>query len=76
MTIQDPDLHKGPAQIYGAKGFVLVKFQAVLIVEMNAPQLFVGQGIGHFIRRIQPGQNGVSRLDQTAHPAGIVGQVR
>ena len=64
--LQHPDGVEGPAQVHGAERLVLIVLQAVLIVEMNAPQLLVPQGVGHIVRGIEAGQDGMGRLDQNA----------
>ena len=70
--LQHADLVEGDAQVGGAEVFVLIVLQAVLVVEVDAAQLVVGEGEGHFIAGVESGEEGVRGLDQALHAAGIV----
>src|SRR6266404_2348906 len=68
VTVANQDVHlvEGAAQVDGPEGFVLVVFQAVLIVEVNAPELAVEDGVGHFVAGVEAGQDAVGGFDQDA----------
>jgi len=64
VLIEHADLVERPADIYRGKRAVLIELQAVLVVEVNAPQLAEGHGEPDFIGRIQACENGVRRFHQ------------
>ena len=59
---QDPNLIERLAQILHAKGLILIKLEAVLVIQVNAPKLAAGQAEGDLTGRIQAGQDGVGRF--------------
>ena len=59
VALQRAHLVEGDAQIGAAEGFVLVELEAVLVVEMQRPQLAEGHREIDFVRRIKAGQYGV-----------------
>ena len=74
-ALQHPDRVEGPAQVDRAEHLVLVVLQAVLVVEVDAPQLAVPQGVGHVVGRVEAGQDRVGRLDQHADARRLGGAV-
>ena len=64
---QHADLIEGGAQVGAAEGFVLIKFQPVLVIEVDAPEFAEGQGEGHFVRRVQAGKLSVRGFDSRDH---------
>jgi len=75
VTFQGADLVEGDAQIGAAKGFILVELQAVLVVEMEGPELAEGAGEVDFVGRVESGQDGVGGFDEGADAFGIVGEL-
>src|SRR5262245_27735590 len=67
VSFKDSDLIEGAAEICAPKRFVLIKFQAVLVVEMERPEFPEGHGKIDFIGRIKAGENGVRGFDQCAY---------
>ena len=76
VALQRADLVEGDAQIRAGKGLVLVELQAVLVVEVQRPELAEGHGEVDFVRRVKPGQDGVRRFDEAAHPLRVARQLR
>jgi hypothetical protein len=72
---QHADLVEGDAQVGRAEGFVLVILQAVLVVEMDRPELAGGEGKGHFVGGIEAGEDGVGGFDQAADAVGVAAAV-
>ena len=72
VLLEHPDLVERPAQVDRAEDLVLVVFQPVLVVQMDAPELVVIEGVGHVVGGIEPGQNRMGALDQDAGTAGSI----
>jgi len=71
IAFQGADLIEGDAQVAAAERFVLIKFQAVLIVQMQRPELAEGHCEINFISGVQSGQDGVGGFDEAADSIGI-----
>lgn len=48
-SFKDPNLVEGAAKIDRSKGFVLVIFQAVLVIKVHTPKFVMPKGIGHVL---------------------------
>ena len=57
VGLEGPDLVERAAEVRGAERLVLVVLQAVLVVEVDAPEFPVLQGVGHVVGRIQAGED-------------------
>src|SRR5208283_250361 len=66
VLLEHPDLVERPAQVHRAEDLVLVVFQAVLVVQVNAPELAVVESEGHVIGWVKAGQDRMGTLDQDA----------
>src|SRR5258708_37896600 len=73
VVVADEHFHciERAPKINTAECLVLVVFQAVLVIEMDAPELLVPECIGHFIRWIETEENAMGRLDEDAGPGWI-----
>ena len=63
VLLQDPDLVEGASEVGAAKWFVLIKFQTVLIVQVERPKFVKRHGKGDLICWVQTRENAVSRFD-------------
>src|SRR5258708_470509 len=64
-----------PPDIHAAECLVLVIFQPVLVIEMDAPQFLVPEGVCHFIRWIETEENAMGRFDEDAGPRWIACEI-
>ena len=75
VALEGSDLVERHAQVGGAKGLVLIELQAVLVVQVQRPELAERHCEIDFIGRIETGEDGVGRLDDAAHSLGILGEL-
>ncbi len=68
VFIEHPHLIQGAPRIDRAERQVLVEFQAVLIVQVYAPELVVRHGESHFVGRRKIGEQRVGGFNQASHP--------
>src|SRR6266446_4950753 len=73
VALERANLGERKTQIGAAKGFILIKLQTVLIVQMERPKFAEGHCKIDFIGWIQAGQDGVGGLNQTADTFGVAG---
>ena len=69
------DLVETDAEVGAAEVFILIVFQPILIVQVDAAQFVVGQGEGHFIARVESCQQGVRAFDQAFDALWIAGGI-
>ncbi len=72
VLFERPHLVERAPQIDGAEDLILVVFQPVLIVEMNAPELVVIEGIRHVVGRIEPREDRVALSIKTPDRLGSI----
>src|SRR5829696_5756842 len=60
VAFEDAHLIESAAEVCAAERFVLVEFQAVLVVEMERPELAEGHREIDFVGRIESGKDRVS----------------
>lgn len=75
IALEGAHLVESAAKIGAAKRFVLVKFQAVLIVQMQRPQLAETHGKIDFISGIKSGQDAMGGFDERPDSFGIGSQL-
>ena len=66
--LKDAHLVEGAPEVRPAEVFVLVVFQAVLVVEMDTRKLVMREGEGHLVARIQTGEECVRALNKPMDP--------
>ena len=62
--LQHADLVETDTEVGASEVFILIVFEPILIVQVDAAQFVVGQGEGHFVAGIEPRQQGVRAFDQ------------
>ena len=72
VLFQGPDLVEGAAQVDRAEDLVLVVLQAVLVVEVDAPELVVLEGVGHVVGGVEPGEDRVGISIRTPERPGSI----
>src|SRR6516225_8028622 len=71
ISLQCAYLVKSHAQVGAAERFVLVKFQPILVIQMQRPKLPERHGKIDFVRRVKAGQDRVCRFDEATDAFGI-----
>jgi len=71
VLVQHSHLIERTSKVGAAKWFVLVEFEAVLVVEMERPKFPECHCKGDLIGRIQAGEDAMGGLDQCSDPLGI-----
>src|SRR4051812_38047910 len=66
IAFESADLVEGDPEVRAAEGFILIEFEAVLVVEVQGPEFTEGHGEIDFICGIQPGKDGVGGFDEAA----------
>ena len=74
VLIEDADLIERAARIDGAEGEILVELEAVLVVEVDAPQFLVRQREAHFVGGREVGQQGVGCFDEASATGRVSGE--
>src|ERR1043166_6264702 len=76
ISFQNTHLIEGGAKVITGEGLVLVEFKAVLIIEVQGPELAEGHGKVDFLGGIEAGEDAMSRLDQGADALWITRELR
>ncbi len=75
VFFEDANLVEGTAEVNGPEGFVLVEFQAVLVVKVDAEELVVSQRESHFVGGVKICKDDMGGLNVDADPFGVVGHI-